>query len=79
MTPPVSGTSGTGRQEALPDIRVFVSPLDPLLAVTKLLDVVVMVTNVLEDNRNKTNSFYSFSPVTFEFAYFRNALNCRNL
>lgn len=49
MTPPVSGTSGTGRQEALPDIRVFVSPLDPLLAVTKLLDVVVMVTNVLED------------------------------
>lgn len=55
------------------------SPLDPLLAVTKLLDVVVMVTNVLEDNRNKTNSFYSFSPVTFEFAYFRNALNCRNL
>lgn len=60
MTPPVSGTSGTGRQEALPDIRVFVSPLDPLLAVTKLLDVVVMVTNVLGDNRNKTNSFYSF-------------------
>lgn len=55
------------------------SPLDPLLAVTKLLDVVVMVTNVLEDNRYKTNSFYSFSPVTFEFAYFRNALNCRNL
>lgn len=55
------------------------SPLDPLLAVTKLLDVVVMVTNVLGDNRNKTNSFYSFPPVTFEFAYFRNALNCRNL